>query len=392
MSKRNTIILSVVIGICLIYFLIRLIVPGVLDSKYNTVAESAPYKASDRALSLYESLDFIADLHCDVLLWDRNILDRHEHGHVDVPRLLESKMAMQAFTMVTKTPKNMNFDRNSDKTDNITLLTLVQGRPYSTISSLKSRALDQTARFFNFAKESEGALRIITSQKDLNKYLLDRQKNTQITAGFLGAEGGHLFEGDLMAIDEMYKEGLRMVGPVHFFDNELGGSAHGMNKRGLTQFGRDAVKKMQDMDIMIDLSHAAPALIDDVLSISTKPLIVSHTGVKGTCDNSRNLSDRHLIEIAKGGGLVGIAMFEQAVCGNDAASTARAIEYTVNLVGADHVALGSDFDGAVKVHFDVTGLPLIVDELMKLGMSNGDIRKVMGENVKTFLAKNLPKE
>jgi microsomal dipeptidase-like Zn-dependent dipeptidase len=142
--------------------------------------------------------------------------------------------------------------------------------------------------------------------------------------------------------------------------------------------------------MIIDIAHASPKIIDDILSITNYPIISSHTGVKGTCNNVRNLSDKHLKAIANTGGIVGIAMFKQAVCGTDAAATAKAIKYAVDLIGVEHVALGSDFDGSVKTPFDITGLPLIVDELLKLKFNKDEISLIMGGNVKKFLLKNLP--
>ena len=127
-----------------------------------------------------------------------------------------------------------------------------------------------------------------------------------------------------------------------------------------------------------------------VLKIAEKPILVSHTGVKGTCDNVRNLSDEHLIKIAATGGLVGIAFFEQAVCGTNAKSIAKAIKYTADLIGVKHVALGSDFEGAITAIFEVSGLPLIVQELLAMGMSVEDIKLVMGDNVKRVLLEHLP--
>ena len=390
MKVLKIVALSIITLITSIYILTRLIVPAYLDKDMNKVFAGAPYKVSNEAQLLYDSIDFVSDLHCDVLLWDRDILEEHDHGHVDVPRMINANMALQAFTIVSKTPRNMNFDNNDDKTDNVTLLSIVQGRPWNALVSLKYRALVQANSLFEFAEESEGKFRVITSATELQKFIEDRKDNQEITAGFLGAEGAQILEGNIEYIDDIYNAGLRMVGPVHFFDNEVGGSAHGINKGGLTEFGRRAIKKMQNKKMIIDLSHASPRLVDDILSISTQPLIVSHTGVKGTCNNVRNLSDRHLQEIANGGGLIGIAMFEQAVCGNDAKATAKSIRYTVDLVGLQYVALGSDFDGAVLAHFDVTGLPLIVDALLDEGFNAREIAMIMGGNVKTFLLKNLP--
>ncbi len=374
-----------------LYFLVTMIVPKMADKEYNTITLSAPYEVSQTVKQKYNNLPFVADLHCDVLLWKRDISQRNDFGHVDIPRMIEANVALQAFTIVSKTPHNLNFDKNDDTTDDVTKVMIVQGRSPSTWFSLKNRALDQSERLQEFADESEGKFLVIRSSTDLEEYLIKRAANKKITAGYLGVEGAQVLEGELENVQAMYDVGIRMIGITHFFDNKLGGSAHGVNKGGITEFGRAAVKKMEALNIMIDLSHASPKLVDDLLDMSTRPLIVSHTGVKGTCDNVRNLSDNHLKRIAAGGGLVGIAMFKQAVCGNDAAATAKAIKYTVDLIGVKHVALGSDFDGAVKAHFDITGLPLIAQELAKLGVSENDISLVMGGNVKRFLLENLPK-
>ena len=118
-------------------------------------------------------------------------------------------------------------------------------------------------------------------------------------------------------------------------------------------------------------------------------MIVSHTGVKGTCNNNRNLSDEEIQSVARTGGVVGIGFWETAVCGQDARAISRAIRYTVGVVGAEHVALGSDFDGATTMPFDVTGVPLITDALAKDGLSEREIRMVMGENVVRVLSQTL---
>ena len=96
------------------------------------------------------------------------------------------------------------------------------------------------------------------------------------------------------------------------------------------------------------------------------------------------------MEIGKRNGLVGIGLWETAVCGTDAAATAKTIRYVANKIGVDKVALGSDFDGAINAHFDVTGLPMIVNALLKEGFGREDIEKIMGGNVRDFFLKNLP--
>jgi len=386
--QKITRVFTYIVAIVLVLYLATIfIVPPIVDKKFNTSTLSAPYHVAEKAQNLYDSLPFIADLHCDALLWKRNLQNRHDYGHVDIPRMLEARMSLQAFTIVSKTPKNMNFDNNTGETDNITTVYIVEGRPIKSWFSLKERALVQCQQLYSYESES---FRVITSSSALEKYINDKKTNKNITAGFLGVEGMQVLEGDIKNVDVMYEAGIRMMAPVHFFDNKLGGSAHGVSKGGLTEFGKAVIKRMEEKQMIVDLAHAAPKLIDDVLAIATRPVLVSHTGVKGTCDNIRNLSDAHLRGIAATGGLVGIALFEPAVCGTDAMATARAIKYTVDLIGIDHVALGSDFDGAYIMHFDVTGLPLIVQALLDLKFTDKEIAKIMGGNTRDFILKNFP--
>lgn len=112
--------------------------------------------------------------------------------------------------------------------------------------------------------------------------------------------------------------------------------------------------------------------------------------MKGVCSNQRNLSDEQLLEIGKRNGLVGIGLWETAVCGTDAAATAKSIRYVADKIGVDKVALGSDFDGAIHAHFDVTGLPLIMETLQKEDFNQYETELIMGGNVRDFLLRNLP--
>jgi microsomal dipeptidase-like Zn-dependent dipeptidase len=110
------------------------------------------------------------------------------------------------------------------------------------------------------------------------------------------------------------------------------------------------------------------------------------------CDNNRNLSDEQLRAVAATGGVIGVGYWDVASCGTDAASIAKAIRYTVSLVGAEHVGLGSDFDGAVTEPFDSSGMALITQALLEQAMSEHDIRLVMGENVARVLSQVLPEK
>ena len=129
-----------------------------------------------------------------------------------------------------------------------------------------------------------------------------------------------------------------MMSPSHFFDNDIGGSAAGVGKTGLTDKGRKWVRQMEARAMIIDLAHASPKTMDDVLAMATRPLVVSHTGVKGTCNNNRNLSDDQIRAIAGNGGLIGIGYWETATCGSDATAIVRAMRYVSDRVGVEHVA------------------------------------------------------
>ena len=142
--------------------------------------------------------------------------------------------------------------------------------------------------------------------------------------------------------------------------------------------------------MLIDLAHASSKTIDDVLGMATRPMVVSHTGVRGTCDNRRNLSDAQLAAISAKGGVIGIGVWETAVCGKDAHAIARAIAHAVNVAGFEHVALGSDFDGAVEAPFDATGLPQITQAMLDLGLDRTVIEGVMGGNIRRLLQASLP--
>ena len=388
-SLKKKILIALVIVLLLAVAVFFFIVPAQVEKSMNTVLQPPPYRASDRAVELHRRL-VIADLHADSLLWGRDLLDRGTRGHVDIPRLIEGNVALQAFTVVTKTGRSSNIESNDDSADDITLLAITQRWPFRTWSSLKERALYQADRLRKFAKGSAGRLVLIETSADLSSYLERRTREPEITAGFLGIEGAQALDADLANIDALFDAGFRMMAPTHFFDNDIAGSAHGVNKGGLTDKGREMIKLMEVRRMIVDLAHASPQTIDDVLAIATRPVLVSHTGVKGTCDNTRNLSDEHLKRIAANGGVIGIGYWDTATCGKDARAIGRAIRYTANLIGAEHVGLGSDYDGAVTVPFDTTGLVEITDALLAEGFTEKEIAMIMGGNVVRLLRQSLP--
>ena len=374
-------ILALMMG-CIYVF--GVLVPST-DADMNAVDAHEAYTISDKDQAFHDSLT-IADLHGDALLWRRNPEHRHSRGHIDLPRLKDGGVDIQIFSSVTKSPRGLNFDGNSaDAPDDIKALAMAQLWPLRTWNSIYERAAFQAQRLQKIEAKSANKLVIARTKKDMTQ-----PAGTII--GVLATEGSHPLEGELSNIERLYDEGYRMMGLQHFFDNKLGGSLHGRTKGGLTPFGREAVQKMRQMDIIVDLAHSSEQVARDVLALSKDPVIISHGGIRSDCANSkkRNLPNDILIEIGRRGGLLGVGYFNGAICDISPKGIARSIKGAVNLMGINAVALGSDFDGSVRTTLDSSELAVITRELRKLGMSDSDIRKIMGENTARFLANHLP--
>src|SRR5271154_340956 len=388
MRRRSVQITLLILCIVIAFFVT---IPRLVDEQENKLIRKPPYTASEPALTLHKELT-IADLHADSLLWGRDLLERGNYGQVDIPRLADGNVALQVFSLPTKSPRGLNIESNDDKSDDIFWLAIVERWPPATWNSLTERALYQARRLHQFASGSRGGFVVIESSADLSSYLERRRLNGNLTAGLLSIEGAHALDGKLENLDVLYRAGYRMMSPSHFFDNDIGGSAAGAQKIGLTEKGREWVRQMEARHMIIDLSHASAKTIEDVLAMATRPVVVSHTGVKGTCDNNRNLSDEQIRAIAAKGGLIGIGFWDTATCGMDARAIVKAMRYVSDRVGVEHLALGSDFDGAVTTPFDTTGLVQITDAMLDAGYSEQEIRMIMGENVVKFLEANLPEK
>lgn len=363
--------------------------PSVLDRHMNSVETPAPYPASQAATRLHDSL-FIADLHDDALLWERDLLKRYSYGHSDLPRMLDGRVGLQVFSTVTQSPRGLNYESNAADSDTITLLAMAQRWPRATWDSLLQRALYQADKLHEAARGSDGRMLVIRTKADLSAFLQAWNADPRRVATLLATEGLHPLEGQLANVDRLYDAGFRMAGLTHFFDNEIGGSAHGLAKGGLTPLGRQVIARLEEKSMLIDLAHASRPLMDDVLAMATRPLLVSHGGVEGTCPGTRNLSDRHLRAIAATGGVIGIGYWDTAVCATSAQAIAKAIRYTADLVGVRHVALGSDFNGTIHAPFDVTGLSQLTEALLGAGFSREEIAAIMGGNVQRLLLASLP--
>ena len=362
-----------------------------VGARMNRVDDARAIVVPARAETLHQTLR-IADLHDDLLLWDRNPVERSLSGHTDVPRLVDGNVAVQVFSTVTKTPKGQNYERNGAESDNITLLAVASRWPRRTWNSRLQRALHQADKLQHAAAVSEGRLVLVTTADELRRALDYRSSTPAIkpVAGILSTEGLQALDGDLANVDTLFAYGLRMAGLAHFFDNEVAGSAHGVNRGGLSPLGRRVVQRMQDLRMIVDLAHVAPRAFDDMLAVAARAVVVSHTGVQATCAGPRNLTDDQLRRLAENRALIGIGFWDGAVCDISPRAIARAIRHAVAVAGLRPVALGSDWDGATTVSFGADQLGQLTEALLQEGFTDDEIRAVMGENAIRFLLENLP--
>ena len=361
----------------------------IADARFNQVGGTTDGAVSDQAQAVHDTV-MVADLHNDLLLWPRDPLQRYDRGHTDVPRLREGGVGLQVFAAVTQVPTGRSYQgTDADALDQIPFLVAAQRWPPRTWTSRLERALYQAQKLRRVAGRDD-QLSVIHTRGDLTRMLERRETQPNVMGSLLAVEGLHALEGEAANVDTLVDAGYRMMSLTHLHDNALGGASTGLEKGGLTDFGADVLARMQTHDVTIDLAHASEALIDDVLARTDAPVVVSHTGVRATCDSPRNLADRHIQAIAETGGVIGIGIWDTAVCGDTPAAAARAMRHVADLVGVEHVALGTDFDGTVTVPFDATGLPHLTEALLDEGFSPAEIEQMMSGNVVRVLQQTLP--
>ena len=352
--------------------------PGMVERSMNKIDGEPLIEVSDEAKALHKTLT-IVDLHSDTLLWNRNLLTRADRGHMDLPRLEEGNVALQVFSSVTKTPKGQNYDSNTADSDNITTLAIAQLQPTRTWTSLLERSLWHAEKLDRAAaKASE--LQVIDTPADIDGLFARRKIKGNGIGALLSIEGLQNLEGDLANLDTLHEAGFRMASLTHFFDTDLAGSMHGVEKGGLTDKGRKAVRRMEELGMVIDIAHCSHKCVADILAMAKRPVVSSHGGVQATCQVNRNLTDDEIRGLAKTGGVIGIGYWDGAVCGTSPRDTAKAMKHVRDLVGIEHVALGSDYDGAVTVRFDTSELVQVTQALLDEGFTEDEIRAVMGGN------------
>jgi membrane dipeptidase len=380
---------------------------------------------------------FVADLHADTLLWERNMLVRSDYGHVDLPRLKIGNVSLQVFTVATNSGPAGTVDdarkwcHTADGVNLITILTALEGRRVDSWSDLETRALDQADRLKRFEQESQfgpsGAqLRIVRTKADLAEVVEAWRGDRRLIGGILGLEGVHWL-GDVRSVAEaeagverLFNAGFRQLALTHQFDNGLAGASEGCNRTGLTPLGEVVLDKAERLGMVIDLAHLSSDALREAAKRLSKPVVVSHAGVKEgctkPCNPDRNLSKEDIWAIAKNGGVIGIGYWHEAVGDEGKKSVVDAIErvvYTISVLSSppfvaaqkrvspdydpyDHVAFGSDFDGVVKSAIDSSQLAMLTGELRRRRRLHGAvfteerIRKIAGANVCRVYAAQLP--
>ncbi len=357
----------------------------------NRTLMRKPYRVRPEAETAHQKMT-VVDMHCDALLSNRDLLVWGRRGHVDLPRLRKGNIALQFFSIPTLAPVRAGIPWIPLELDAMTYLLAVERWPKKALGSTFERVMHAADMLRDLEARSEGLFHIIQSVPQLDAFLAAREENPNLTAGLLGVEGLHSLEGRLENLDAFYDAGVRTAGLVHLGGNDLGGAAHGRQQGGLTPFGEAVLRCMEEKCMLVDLAHASPRLISDILDHAARPMVISHTGLKGAFNNERNISDAHAVKIAAQGGLIGIAYFPWAIGPCTVGSIVRTLLYAINLVGADHVGLGSDWDRMVATPFDASGMALITDALLREGLSEEAIVKIMGGNAIRLLRETLPEQ
>ena len=210
-------------------------------------------------------------------------------------------------------------------------------------------------------------------------------------AAIAGLEGAEALDANLGVLRQFYRLGVRNLGLAWNHRNAAcDGVAEARSGGGLTPFGVDVVRECNRLGMLIDISHLAPAGVRDVLAISERPIIASHSNAAALCDHPRNLTDQQLDGVAANGGVVGVTFVdaflrtpeERATHELSVSDVVDHIEYLLQRIGPDHVGIGSDFDGCTTPPdlANAAHYPLLTEALLARGHSKSTVRGVLGEN------------
>lgn len=320
--------------------------------------------------SLHED-SIVVDLHTDSLIQARavgyRLAERHHNPilerlgfyHADLPRLREGGVTGQFFGVVTF--------------------------PYPERGCAEA-CLRQVGMLRALAAE-QGLIWARTAED------VRRAKREGTLAVFAGVEGGHNLEGSLDGLRALDQAGVRYLGLTHLTSNAIAAPSGGKGASAaapLTDFGREVVREMNERRMIVDLAHVGRAAFLEACARSARPVLVSHTGIAAAYPLWRNIDDDQIRAVAGTGGVIGL-IFAWRYLGSRRGGVdmlAPHLEHVRRLVGARHLAIGSDFDGAiepVRGLENVAQLPAVTALLQRLAWSEDEIRGVLGENVLRLL-------
>ena len=304
----------------------------------------------------------LIDLHNDVLevMIDDptyHLSTLHNYYHTDIPRLLLGGVDIQFFSIWVSPTAYTNYFQQA---------LVMRDLFYSELAANPTTIAQATTM--------QGALNLNTQHK---------------IAAVIGVEGGHHIEEDLNKIDTLYNAGMRYL--TITWNNSVSWAIAAADSRTLTQglnsFGRQIIRKLDSLGVIIDVSHTGIKTIQDILQETSNPIVATHSGARAIKNHTRNLYDWQIQDIANSGGVIGIVFYPPFLSTSSTASIADVIahiDHIVNLVGSDYVAIGSDFDGigtnVVLGLEDVSKFPDLTLALLEHGYTELEVAKFLGGN------------
>lgn len=317
----------------------------------------------------------------------RDFFVESESGHIDFPRARAGGLAGGFFAMFTRSPKSDPLALTQPDTSKPYELPLPDAPEYAHALQFTVRA---ASMLFQLEKQSEGQIKVVRTVDELADCL-----NNGIFAILLHIEGAEAIDGNLDALHVFYQMGLRSLGPVWSRSNRF---AHGVPFKfpgdpdigpGLTDAGRALIRECNQLGVVVDLSHLNEKGFWDVAGMTTAPLVATHSCAHTLSQSTRNLTDKQMDAIAESGGIVGVN-FHTGFLRSDGkfdqetplAEIATHAAYMADRMGVEHVALGSDFDGAIMPRDlkDAAGLPKLMEALMKAGFDSEALEKIAYKN------------
>ncbi len=263
----------------------------------------------------------------------------------------------------------------------------------SNAENYLSRALEMFDAFYRELEKNKDSVQLITDSVSLHKALDENMVGAMLTV-----EDARALCGELANLRMFYKLGVRAVGLTWNHDNGVAEGALSNSGAGLTDFGREVVREMNRLGMIVDVSHASKKAFWDVLETSTEPIMASHSNCEAICAHPRNLDDEQIRAIIKSGGMIGINLYPVFLSDSETANCddiIRHIDHILSLGGEKVLGMGTDFDGISSTPTDINNvgeLYKLFDKMKKIGYSDSLINAITHENFVNFLYKMLKNE